>query len=175
MSEYVESGYVESDYFEGDSVFQEVACDLSQIDASLNEVNLQLDENSTDLKMILSNFATALSTVNLNYNSLSVRVDDMIGRLQTLKNNVDIVKPNVQAIKDFITLQSFQSLNGNGTEFKDGVQVTIFGRETVYTVERSYMSLYSDNGYTVHYDLVSLDGYKCSVPEALLTKYVEAV
>lgn len=67
------------------------------------------------------------------------------------------------------------SLNGNGSEFIDGVEVKVFGRDTVYTVERSFMSLYSDNGYTVHYDLTSVDGYKCTVPEALLTKHVVAV
>lgn len=67
------------------------------------------------------------------------------------------------------------SLNGNGSEFIDGVEVKVFGRDTVYTVDRSFMSLYSDNGYTVHYDLTSVDGYKCTVPEALLTKHVVAV
>jgi len=67
------------------------------------------------------------------------------------------------------------SLNGNGSEYKDGVQVKVSGREAVYTVERSYHSLYSDNGYTVHYDLVSSDGYRVTAPEALLTKYTPTV
>lgn len=70
---------------------------------------------------------------------------------------------------------SAPSLNGNGAEYTDGVFVTVNGRETVYTVKRSYMTIYSDSGYTVHYDLESASGEKLSSPEALLTKYVASV
>lgn len=70
---------------------------------------------------------------------------------------------------------SAPSLNGNGAEYMDGVFVTVNGRETVYTVKRSYMTIYVDSGYTVHYDLESASGEKLSSPEALLTKYVASV
>lgn len=112
-----------------------------------------------------------LSEVYLRFDSLMslvVSLSSSVGYLATKTDIEGLVHYDVSNI-------TLPSLNGNGTEFKDGSSVTVFGRETVYTVERSYMSLYSDNAYTVHYDLVSADGYKCSVPEALLTKQVVAV
>lgn len=84
-------------------------------------------------------------------------------------------KTDIELLSSDISHIVLPSLNGNGTEFKDGSSVTVNGRETVYNVERSYHSLYADNGYTVHYDLVSVDGYRCTVPEALLTKYIPVV
>lgn len=70
---------------------------------------------------------------------------------------------------------SAPSLNGNGSEYIDGTEVTVSGRDTVYTVVRSYMTIYTDSGYTVHYDLEATNGAKLSSPEALLTKYVAPV
>lgn len=67
---------------------------------------------------------------------------------------------------------SAPSLNGNGCEFKDGVNVSVSGRTTIYSVARSYMGLVSDNSYTVFYDLVATTGEKLTVPEALLTLHV---
>ena len=67
------------------------------------------------------------------------------------------------------------TLNGDGAEFKDGVLVKVLGRDTVYLVSRSFFTSYSDNAYTIHYDLVSDDGYKLTVPESLLTKHIESV
>lgn len=72
----------------------------------------------------------------------------------------------------FITSSPLESLNGNGSEFIDGTLVNVSGRDTIYSVSRSYMTIYADSGYTVHYDLVSDNGAKLSCPEALLTKYI---
>lgn len=66
---------------------------------------------------------------------------------------------------------SLPSLNGNGAEFMDGTSVTVSGRIPIFTVIRSFFSIYSDNGYTVHYDLESVDGHKLTAPEALLSVY----
>lgn len=67
------------------------------------------------------------------------------------------------------------SLNGNGCEYLDGDSVTVLGRDTVYSVKRSYMGLVADNSYTALYDLQSIDGAKCSAPENLLVRYVAPV
>ena len=67
------------------------------------------------------------------------------------------------------------SLNGYGCEFKDGISVVVSGRDVVYVVQRSFFSIYSENAYTIHYDIKSLDGQRLIVPEALLTKYVPPV
>lgn len=70
---------------------------------------------------------------------------------------------------------SAPSLNGNGSEYVDGTEVIVSGRDTIYTVKRSYMTIYADSGYTVHYDLEAANGSKLSTPEALLTKYTAPV
>lgn len=74
---------------------------------------------------------------------------------------------------------SLPSLNGNGCEYLDGESVQVVSsktgqvdRETIYAVSRSYFSIFADNGYIVHYDLVSDDGHKLTCPEALLRRYV---
>lgn len=67
---------------------------------------------------------------------------------------------------------TLSSLNGNGGEYIDGVDVVVVGREPIYTVKRSYFALYQDNAYLVMYDVESTDGHKLTVPESLLTKYV---
>lgn len=66
------------------------------------------------------------------------------------------------------------SLNGNGCQFSDGEIVLVDTRSELFKTVRSYSIMLSDNSYTACYDLVSLDGLKSlSVPEALLTLYVE--
>lgn len=64
------------------------------------------------------------------------------------------------------------SLNGNGCEFIDGIEVLVDGRETIYKITRSFYTIYADNAYIVCYDLQSTDGHKLTCPESLLTKYV---
>lgn len=67
---------------------------------------------------------------------------------------------------------SLPSLNGDGCEHLDGTEVTVVGRDTVYSVTRSFHTIYADNAYIVCYDLQSTDGHKLTCPESLLTKYV---
>lgn len=67
---------------------------------------------------------------------------------------------------------SLPSLNGNVSEYKDGVQVSVFGRSIPYTVLRSYMSMMSTDTYTIVYDLVAADGSLTTCPESFLTLYV---
>lgn len=64
------------------------------------------------------------------------------------------------------------SLNGYGAEFKDGDLVVVSGRDVVYSVIRSFFTIYSENAYTVHYNIESTDGQRLIVPEALLTKHI---
>lgn len=73
------------------------------------------------------------------------------------------------------TLSTMPTLNGNGSEFIDGTEVTVDGRTTIYTVTRSYIGLVVDNSYTTLYDLEALNGAKVTVPESLLTQYVAPV
>lgn len=96
--------------------------------------------------------------------------------LTLLLNSINSLVSKVDSIDTKLQNLSLSSLDGNGCEFRDGVKVVVSGRSSIiYTVERSFISLYSDNGYTVHYDLLSSDGYRCTVPEALLTKYILVV
>lgn len=64
---------------------------------------------------------------------------------------------------------SLPSLNGNGSEFLDGDRVTVQFRDTVYTVDRSFFVLYSDNTYTTYYDLIGDNTSKLTCPQSLLT------
>jgi hypothetical protein len=67
------------------------------------------------------------------------------------------------------------SLNGNGSEFIDGTKVTVKNRVLVYTVSRSFMTIYADNSYTATYDLVADNGAKLTCPEELLTQYIAPI
>lgn len=167
MAEYIENGYIESGYIEGDtSTTPTVAtCDLTSLLSEFNDVDLSiatLDTKVNHIVGVLNLMASTVSTLNSKTNSL----------LNTIHSSTSEVILEVQALTSGIALPS---LNGNGSEYKDGTLVTVVGRNIVYSVNRSYYSLYMDNGYTVHYDLISDDGYKLTVPEALLTKYVVAV
>lgn len=61
------------------------------------------------------------------------------------------------------------SLNGENCEFIDGTKVIVSARSLVYTVVRSFMTIYADNSYTATYDLVADNGAKLTCPEELLT------
>lgn len=165
MPEYVENNYNESGYIDGDeSTTPEPSnCDLSSV---LNEISL--------LKSQQSNTISILNSFTLKFNEILSRLSVSHNSILELINGVthisDISLDTNSSISSIVPQINLLSLNGNGSEYKDGVSVTVSGRSTVYAVERSFVSLYSDNGYTVHYDLISEDGYKCTVPEALLTK-----
>lgn len=113
----------------------------------------------------------ALSSVNVDLTP----VIDLLTPLQTAElNNLheDIVSLGTQLSTVSVPLQS---LNGNGSEYKDGVQVSVTGRSIPYTVSRSYMSLMNTDTYTIVYDLTSADGSKVTCPESFLTLYVAPV
>lgn len=110
-----------------------------------------------------SNIENLLSSINASHN---VNVDmsgvdfSFIGTIvsDTLSNNVGQVIASA-------------SLNGYGAEFKDGDIVNVVGRDVVYSVNRSFFSMYADNAYTIHYDVISSNGQRMIVPEALLTRH----
>lgn len=139
------------------------------------------------------------SGVNINIDG-SVYPDSWIGSMSlnltgtqkffVVKTSSSLVFHSVsQFLSDFgtvlppVVLEPLNSLNGNGAEFLDGETVnvvssknnSIITRDVVYSVVRSYYSLYSDNAYIVIYDLESIEGYKLSCPETLLVRYVEPV
>lgn len=152
-------------------------CDLILLTPEFDEIDLSiatLDDKVVNLHQKVDYLVTLLGQVHTLEQTLATKTDLQIITIDTttLATKDDIL---TLATKTDILNIDLLSLNGNGSEFIDGVEVKVFGRDTVYTVERSFMSLYSDNGYTVHYDLTSVDGYKCTVPEALLTKHVAAV
>lgn len=176
MAEYAEQGYTEPNYTEGDTVVTEITnCDLSSLQTEFNEIDTSL--LSLDDKIDLS--ITKLNLVLQNFTSLVAIVQTLATKTDLQNKTIDLsslaTKTDILNLSNDIENIILPSLNGNGSEYKDGVQVTVSGRDVLYTVERSYHSLYSDNGYTVHYDLVSVDGYRVTVPEALLTKYVPLV
>lgn len=151
-------------------------CDLTLLTPEFNEIDLSiatLDEKLVSLHQKVDYLVTVLGQVYTLEQTLATKTD-LAGI--TFDTTSLATKTDISALAHYdVTNINLPSLNGNGSEFKDGLAVTVFGRETVYTVERSYMSLYANNAYTIHYDLVSLDGFKCSVPESLLTKQVVAV
>lgn len=93
----------------------------------------------------------------------------VLNDLETIKGYTDTLEATVGQVAIAVESFSLNSLNGNGSEFADGTKVTVSGRVPQYTVTRSFFSIYSDNGYTVHYDLESAEGHKLTAPEALLT------
>lgn len=177
MSEYLENGYVESGYIDSDILSQNTdTCDLTSLVSEFNEIDLSIASLDDKVDYLVVQINTLLSAVG----SLSSTVQTVLPTKTDLQNlHIDTstlaTKTDLQNLSNDIEHIVLPSLNGNGSEYKDGTQVKVSGRDVVYTVERSYHSLYSDNGYTVHYDLVSSDGYRCTVPEALLTKYTSGV
>lgn len=151
----------------------------------------------SDLQGFISgNFSTLSSSVD---GQISGLLDSSIGLSTGLHSHLDTLSTNFSSgleglhtqissfdltelnnlHEDILTFGSqlstvsvpLQSLNGNGCEYADGTEVTVFGRDGVYTVVRSFYALVEDNSYTVVYDLTSSFGLKCTVPESLLTLY----
>lgn len=122
--------------------------------------------------------------------SVFIRVDnpyflDMVEFGTTIQYNQNTYFYDLESVKGYfgITCPILPTLNGIGGEYLDGetVQVVsaknsgILTRNVIYTVTRSYHSLYADNAYVVMYDLDSIEGYKLTCPETLLVRYVEPV
>lgn len=185
MSYYVEPDYVESGYVEGDEPSTPSNYDLTVLESKIDSIVLKLngvDFEACDLKLnnVVNGINAIILQLNNRFDVIEDLISDLIGfdltqvaktaDLEPLAKTTDL--QNLDFNLDTIVLPS---LNGNGSEFIDGDTVTVSGRDVVYTVDRSFVSLYSDNGYTVHYDLVATTGHKLTVPEALLTKYIEAV
>lgn len=95
--------------------------------------------------------------------------------LTTIKGYTDTLEIELSAIKSSLVDIVKDSLNGNGSEYSDGDQVNVNGRTLIYNVVRSYMGMVQDSSYTLFYDLVSSNGSKLTVPEALLTQYVAPI
>ncbi|MDP3466021.1 MAG: hypothetical protein Q8R86_09665 [Sulfuricurvum sp.] len=115
------------------------------------------------------------SSVTTSLNSVETLINTSFAGIQVPElNNLheEVASLNSQLSTVLIPLQS---LNGNGCEYMDGVSVNVYGRDTVYSVSRSYMSMTDDNAYTVVYDLVSTTGAKLTVPESLLSLYVAPI
>lgn len=137
---------------------------------------------SCDLTPVLdaiTQLSTSVSVIDQNIvntgDMLQLQVVNPLALLQTAElNNLheDIVSLGAQLQTVTVPLQS---LNGNGCEYMDNTMVTVYGRDTVYSVARSYMSMTDNNAYTAVYDLVSTTGAKLTVPESLLSLYVAPV
>lgn len=127
--------------------------DLTPIVSALNSQTALINGINFDLTPVI-NLLTPLQTAELN--NLHEDIVTLGSQLQT------------------VTVP-LQSLNGNGSEYMDNAMVTVYGRDTVYSVARSYMSMTDNNAYTAVYDLVSTTGAKLTVPESLLSLYVAPV
>jgi len=156
MSQYVEDGYIEPNYTEEENSSSSVPCDLTIVTDKLNNINSSI-----------INIDDRLDYLNTRFANLTDSINSLVSIVSSLALKEDLLN---LATKEDLTHIVLSSLNGVGSEHRDGTYVKVSGRDTVYAVERSYHSLYSDNGYTVHYDLVSSDGYRVTAPEALLTK-----
>lgn len=167
MSEYFENGYIETGY-------ADVASSGSDVPVS----NFDLSSVLSELQRLSTSVDSLISSAS-SHSTFLARIDGVDDNLLTqnyviLNKDVDLLN-SLNELKTSLHAVNLSSLNGAGCEFKDGTSVTVSGRSTIYIVERSFMSLFSDNGYTVHYDLLSSDGYRCTVPEALLLKYIPPV
>lgn len=160
MAEYIEQGYTEPNYTEGDIVVTETSnCDLTSLQTDFNQIDASLITLDDKVDYLISQFSTLIVDLNTLKN-----------KSLTLATKTDIATLSHVTLADI----NLPSLNGRGCEHLDGAMVTVLGRsDIVYTVERSFVSLYMDNGYTVHYDLIATSGHKVTVPEALLTKYIQ--
>lgn len=136
-------------------------------------------------RVVLEDFITSAKnqilafTPMIDMTPIEASLTTIKGYTDTLEADLQTVKTGVGNISSLVADISLNSLNGNGAEFLDGVQVqvvnsvdgTLLSREAIYTVIRSYHSIYADNAYIVVYDLESLEGHKLSCPESLLVKY----
>lgn len=121
---------------------------------------------TSSLPSLNASTSVDLSSVLDAINQIQLNID-----LTPLSNALNEIQTNINDLSS----SSFSSLNGNGSEYLDGVVVNVFGRPQNYTVSRSYFGLVSDNSYTVFYDLVCITGEKLTVPEALLSLYIPTV
>lgn len=136
-----------------------------------------------DLGNVAQN-VTPFFTADLDGNiPLNTVIDGLLLSIDS-SHNVDISTLDLTPLEDSIISVITQnvsgiiadaSLNGYGSEFKDGDLVTVTGRDVVYAVARSFFSIYSENAYTIHYAVASQDGQRLIVPEALLERYVAPV
>lgn len=136
---------------------------------------------TVDTASILSAISVAKTEI-LN-NVPNINLAPIYDQLTTIKGYTDTLETDLAMVKDGVSGIVFQSLNGIGGEFLDGERVQVVSsknsgvltRDVIYSVKRSYHSLYADNAYVVLYDLESIEGYKLSCPETLLVRYVEPV
>lgn len=143
-----------------DDLFQSV---VNFVDPTMTWLEPYFKPNQDNVVLYDTNVTSLLTAINTAHN---VNVDmsgadfSFIGTIvsDTLSNNISNVIADA-------------SLNGYGAEFKDGDMVNVVGRDVVYSVNRSFFSMYADNAYTIHYDVISSNGQRMIVPEALLTRH----
>jgi len=144
---------------------------------ALSEFSGVSTASSVDLTPVMTALSQIQAKVDTvpDFEAVSSIVSSSLSSLDSVElNNLheDIVALGTQLSTVTVPLQS---LNGNGTEFMDGVEVSVTGRTIPYTVSRSYMSLMNTDTYTIVYDLVAADGSKVTCPESFLTLYVAPV
>lgn len=111
----------------------------------------------------------------LDVTPIQTNLDLIKSYTDTLETDMAIVKTHVGDLPTLLGGLAVNSLNGNGCEFKDGVQVNVTGRTGIFTVKNSTYFLLDDNTYTVLYELNSPNGGTVKVPETLCTLYVAPV
>lgn len=154
MENYVDLNYSDSNYVDGDIIVVDGATDCAFVE-SLNSTLTLLFQKIQSIEIKLSSIDTQI--VN-GIDGSTIDISPLTGVIDNLLTN---------SIQNMI---ADASLNGYGSEFKDGDSVIVSGRDVTYVVQRSFFSIYSENAYTIHYDIKSLDGQRLIVPEALLTK-----
>lgn len=138
--------------------------------AQLGTIVANIDQNVSNTgDMLQLHVLTKIDSIHAEIGNINIDlspVETLIGTdYQDLVTKIDTITHSI----------NLSSLDGNGSEYMDGVLVKVYGRDMVYSVARSYMSLTDNNAYTAVYDLVSTTGAKLTVPESLLSLYVAPV
>lgn len=156
MENYVDLNYSDPNYTEGDIIVTD--CEfIESLNSTLNLLFQKVQAIETKLSTIDTQILNGIDASTLDLTPIASTIETVV----------------TAAVTDNISgLIANASLNGYGAEYKDGDSVTVSGRDIIYTVNRSFFSMYADNAYTVHYDLTSSNGQKMIVPEALLTRYI---
>lgn len=125
---------------------------------------------------LLSSSVGAIST-KIDTISPDIDFDPVLTQLTTIQGYTDMVESQLTTIQSSLSSISLgvdnavvlTSLNGNGSKFRDGIEVVVSGRNGTFTVVASFVSaVTNESSYTIIYQLKQGSAF-VFVPESLVT------
>lgn len=102
-------------------------------------------------------------------NSIPIPVSDCSTfEAQIVSKNAEIVTLNESLL--LAHSSSLPSLNGNHYSFNDGIDVSTYPNNRLYTVVRSYLYNDGESAFSIMYDLVDADSKILSIPHKFCVK-----